>query len=162
MIQLPDKHLWSICIVMLVVSACSPEGSRKPAAFEPVTAQVSLGERIARCNTVHSLTLPHEVVARYSLSTGEDLAFISCSLQTTATEPPSNIPARVSGLRSALTGATASLEFKEILEGDAVSYIAPFDLTAASELRFDVLLMDADTQAKYEVNLRQKDVSGRV
>jgi len=100
-------------------------------------------------------------VQRYSLSIGEDLAFISCSLQID-TEPPSNIPARVSGIQTALTGATASLEFKEILEGGAVSYIAPFDLAAASEIRFDVLLVDADTQAKDEVNLRQEDVSGRV
>lgn len=146
---------------MFASLACSPDSARKPAAFEPVRVQVSSGDRIARCNTVHSQTLPAEVVRRYELSTGEDLAFISCSLQI-ASEPPSNIPAKVSGIRSALTGATATLDFKEILQGDAVSYIAPFDLTAASEMRFDVLLVDPETQAKYEVELRQEDVSGRV
>lgn len=60
-----------------------------------------------------------------------------------------------------LTGARASLEFEEILQGDAVSYIAPFDLTAASELRFDVTLVDSRTEGKYEVALRQEELSGR-
>lgn len=154
------KHASWVFALMLAMAACAPDDARKPAAFEPVRAQVSLGERIARCNTVHSQTLPEEVVRRYNLSVGEDLAFISCSLQT-QTEPPSNMPARVSGIQTALTGATASLDFKEILEGGAVSYIAPFDLTAASEIRFDVLLVDVDTRAKYEVSLRQEEVSGR-
>jgi hypothetical protein len=156
------NHSW-IFGVMLAMTACAPDDgddARKPAKFEAAKAQVSLGARIARCNTVHSETLPEEVVRRYNLSVGEDLAFISCSLQIAA-DPPSNIPARVSGIQTALTGATASLDFKEILEEGAVSYIAPFDLTAASEIRFDVLLVDVDTQAKYELNLRQDEVSGR-
>ena len=153
------RILWTFGVVF-ATAACSPESARKPAAFEPVRTQLVLGDRIARCNTVHSLTLPGEIVRRYELSAGEDLAFISCSLQR-ATDPPTNIPARISGRRTALTGATASLEFKEILDGGAVSYIAPFDLTAASEMRFDVLLVDPENQAEYNVQLRQDEVSGR-
>lgn len=140
--------------------ACAPESTRKPAAFEAVREQLVAGDRIARCNTVHSLTLPAEIVQRYELSTGEDLAFISCSLQV-ATDPPSNIPARVSGTQTALTGTSEALQFKEVLEGNAVSYIAPFDLTATSELRFDVQLADPDTHAEFDVQLRQADLSGR-
>lgn len=142
------------------MGACAPESTRKPAAFEPVREQLLSGDRIARCNTVHSLTLPPEILQRYELSAGEDLAFISCSLQI-ATQPPSNIPARVSGTQTALTGSSEELQFKEVLDRNAVSYIAPFDLTATSELRFDVQLADPDTNAVFDVQLRQAELSGR-
>ena len=152
------RSLFSLAAA-LCITGCSQDG--RPPAFEPVRTHVASGDRIARCNTVHSLTVPQEVIRRYELSTSEDLAFISCSLQM-ATDPPSNIPAKVIGVREDLTGTRASLEFEEILQGDAISYVAPFDLTAKSELRFEVVLVDPLTEAKYELTLRQEDLSGRV
>lgn len=90
MADLLTLRRWILLTAMLAIVGCSQSDERS--AFEPARTHVMLGDRIARCNTVHSLTLPQEVVQRYELSTGEDLAFISCSLQM-ATDPPSNIPA---------------------------------------------------------------------
>lgn len=146
--------------LILLVAGCGPEQERKPAAFEPTRVQVNADDHIARCNTVHSLTLPQAVLRSYGFEADADRAILSCSLQVTD-DVPVNIPARISGTATALTGATSQLEFKEILEEGAVSYVAAVDLAAKSAIRFDVSMTDLQTGARYNIELRQVELPGR-
>jgi hypothetical protein len=144
---------------LLAVVGCSREEYRTPAGFEPTRVEVRSEERVARCNTVHSLTLPEAVLRRYGLASGEDTAVLSCSLQTTD-QPPDNIPARVSGTATSLVGTSVPLDFKEILEGEAVSYVTTFDLTARSEIRFDLSIIDEQTGRNHAIEFSQVELPG--
>jgi hypothetical protein len=145
---------------LLAAVGCSREKESSPAGFEPTRAESRSDGRIARCNTVHSLTLPQEVLHRYDLVAGENTAVLSCSLQM-IDGSPDNIPARISGTATTLLGTTTPLNFKEILEERAVSYVTTFDLTARSEIRFDIQMVDEQTGRSYAVEFSQVELPGR-
>lgn len=50
------------------------------------------------------------------------------------------------------------LEFKEILDEGAVSYVAAFPTTAAPAVDFDVQLTDPQTGERYAVSFRQTEL----
>jgi hypothetical protein len=75
---------WTSVIALTVTVAltpCSDDPQRAPAGFSPARALVRQQGRIARCNTVHSLTLPADVMHHYGLRADEDTGVISCTLQ---------------------------------------------------------------------------------
>ena len=144
--------------MLLATAGCSREAG--PAAFEPTQVKLRFDERIARCNTVHSLTLPQAVLRRYDLVADEDTAELSCSLQM-ADGTPGNVPARIAGTATSLVGTTTPLDFKEILEERAVSYVTTFDLTARSEVRFDIQITDEQTGKDYAIEFSQVELPGR-
>jgi hypothetical protein len=109
---------------------------------------------------VHSLTLSDAVVRRYDFVAGQDTAILTCSLQTT-NGSLSNVPARISGTATTLIGTTTPLDFEEILEGRAVSYVATFDLAARSEIRFDISIIDEQTGRNNRIEFRQVELPGR-
>jgi len=150
----------AIVATLLALASCSREGERSPAGFEPTRAERRFDGHVARCNTVHSLTLPQAVLDRYELAAGEDTAVLSCSLQV-INGSPHNIPARISGTATTLVGTTTPLHFGEILEEQAVSYVTTFNLTAHSEIRFDIVMVDEQTGARYAVEFSQVELPGR-
>jgi Domain of unknown function (DUF4426) len=142
----------------------NPEGLAPPNAptgFSPAASVEKADDRIARCNTVHSLTLPTRVIERYDMSAADDVAVLSCSLQIEAGGAPQNIPADVTGTATLLTGRVSQLEFKEILDERAVAYIAPFSIDAISAIDFHVRLTDRQTGRAHEVRFRQSELPGR-
>jgi hypothetical protein len=100
------------------------------------------------------------VLRRYDLVADENTAVLSCSLQM-INESPGNIPARISGTATSLVGTTTPLDFREILEEQAVSYVTTFDLTARSEVRFDIQMVDEQTGKRYAVEFSQVELPGR-
>jgi Domain of unknown function (DUF4426) len=141
------------------VAACAPP--HVPPGFGPAGAESREGRHIARCNTVHSLTLPKQIIQRYGLEANENTAIISCELQLQDAGPPRNVPARISGTQTLLTGRTTPLEFKEIEDEGSVSYLAPFSIAAKLAIEFDVALTDTRTGETYRVKLRQSELPGR-
>jgi hypothetical protein len=162
----------AVAVIAVVVSsllgACDFDASRqagtpdKPRGFESSSGIVRDQGHLARCNTVHSLTLPREIQQRYRVKAHDDTAVISCSLQVESVGSPTNVAARVSGTQTLLTGRTTPLDFKEILDEDAVSYVATFSIAAKLAIDFNVTLTDLQSGATYRVKLRQSDLPGRL
>ena len=98
---------------------------------------------------------------RYATGADEDLAILSCSLQVDEGGTLRNIPAEISGTATLLTGRTTQLQFKEILDQGAISYISPFSIEATSAIDFNVKLVDRQTGKTHEVRVRQSDLPGR-
>jgi len=152
----------ALASAMAVLSGCDHDARRSPAGFSPAHAMVRAHGRIARCNTVHSLTLPSAVIQRYGLHAADETGIISCSLQLVTDDVPANTRALISGIARTLTGNAERLSFKEVLDQGAVSYVATFPLTAASRIDFDVEMYDPITGRRYEVELRQSALPGRL
>jgi hypothetical protein len=72
-----------------------------------------------------------------------------------------NIPADISGTATLLTGRATPLDFKEILDEGAVSYISPFSIEATSAVDFNIKLTDRQTGKTYDVQFRQSELPGR-
>jgi hypothetical protein len=148
----------------LATGACGDSrdsGGSKPAGFAPTRAVVSERGRIARCNTVHSLTLPWTVIRRYGLHADEATGVISCSLQLHSNGMPVNTRALISGTARTLTGDVERLGFKQVLDQGSVTYVATFPLAATSRIDFDVDMYDPLTGHRYEVQFRQSALPGR-
>lgn len=149
------------------LSACGVESPNaagvpdKPHGFEPASVVVREDSRVARCNTVHSLTLPAQIRERYSVPADESTAVISCSLQSEDGTPP-NIASRASGTQTVLTGRTSPLQFREAVNEGVTVHMATFAIDAKSEIEFDVELRDERTGKSYVVELRQSELPGRL
>lgn len=157
--------MWAGAVAMgaaLMLAGCGERGQPSPAGFSPARAVVREQGRIARCNTVHSLTLPASVMSRYGLHAGDDTGVISCSLQLLSNGMPVNTRALISGISRTLTGNAERLGFKEVLDEGAVTYVATFPLTAASRIDFEVDMYDPITGKRYEVRLQQTGLPGRL
>ena len=146
----------------LTLAGCDERGQPSPAGFSPARAVIREQGRIARCNTVHSLTLPASIMSRYGLHAGDETGVISCSLQLLTNGMPVNTRALISGFAKTLTGNTERLGFKEVLDKGAVTYVATFPLTAASRIDFEVDMYDPVTGRRYEVELQQTGLPGRL
>lgn len=163
------SKLLTVSSFVLLIVGCSREDSapaglaapHAPAGFAPASETVRENARIARCNTVHSLTLPTSIVERYGVQANDETGVISCSLQVDHGGPPTNVAAQISGTVTTLTGQVSPVEFKEILEEGAVSYVGTFSIEAASSLDFEVSLIDSATGTAYRVALQQSDLPGR-
>lgn len=142
------------------LTGCQKNAERKPAKFEPQRTQKEAQNRIARCNTVHTLTLPATVLDRYGIPAGDDTAVLSCSLQV-ATEPPTNIPARISAEIQSLSGPSEPLTFKQILDQGAVSYVAPFSIAGRLKINFSIQIVDPQSDQRFELHLTQAALPGR-
>lgn len=140
-------------LAALLGSACDSEYGVD--AFAPTQEVVRADERIARCNTVHSLRLPQAIRDRYDFPADENTAVISCSLQIVVDGVTQNLPAEVSGTATTLTGNLKPLGFREVVTEDALSYVATFALEAKHEVRFDLEIADEQTGTRYEMRFVQ-------
>lgn len=136
----------------LLVSGCDSDDVD---AFAPTREIVRADDRIARCNTVHSLRLPEETRSRYGFPADENTGVISCSLQIVKDAITQNLSAEVSGTGTTLTGNLKPLGFREAVTDDALAYIATFSLEAKHEIRFDVAIVDEQTGKRYDVRFVQ-------
>ena len=150
---------WLFLTTVVSLSACerSDPGAAigVPASFAPTSKVVQANGRTARCNTVHSLTLPAPMVEKLNLNVDADTAVISCSLQVIEDGVAANLPARVHGTATALSGNIAPIEFKEIVEAEALSYVGTFSIAGKAGVRFDVTIVDPQTAARYELDFEQ-------
>lgn len=126
-----------------------------PASFAPAEQVVRDEGRIARCNTVHSFSLPTRMVEKLNVNAGPETAVISCVLQAVENGAVRVLPAQVRGTATALSGSSRQLEFHEVLEEDTRSYVASFTIDARVGIRFDVSILDPQTGVTYEVAFEQ-------
>lgn len=146
---------------VVFLAACGPNNPGTttpigaPSSFAPVQKVVRGDGRIARCNTVHSSTLPAQMIERLNLDVGPDTAVISCALQATENGVIRVLPAQVRGTATALSGNIRELNFHEVTEQETVAYVASFTIDARVGIRFDVTIVDPQTGASYAVEFEQ-------
>lgn len=147
--------------VVLLLAACErgdPESETPigvPASFAPTEEVVQANGRTARCNTVHSLTLPQRMIDRLNLAVGADTAVISCSLQAVEDGIVVNLPVHVSGTVTTLAGNIADIDFTQVVEEETVSYVGQFAIDGKAGVRFDVTMVEPRTGARYQLDFEQ-------
>lgn len=129
-----------------------------PASFSPAQEVLRTDDRTVRCNTVHSLTLPQRIVDRFDLTVDRNTAVVSCSLQVAEDGAVRNLPALVSGTATALAGNISSIDFKEVVEEETVSYVGTFAMQAKAGVRFDITVVDPQTGVHYRIDFEQTAV----
>lgn len=153
--------LFAVVLTVAALSACDSR-DRAPPGFSPTRETLREAGHIARCNTVHSLTLPVSVMHRYGIEPDRNKAVLSCSLQVVTDGAPANVAAQVEGTATVLTGRTTAIEFQEILETGAISYLGAFTLAGKSRIAFNVRMTDLRTGQMFTLDFEQADLPGRL
>jgi hypothetical protein len=113
------------------------------AVIVPASAEQkrSIGAYDAHYSVVPTLFLKPEIAARHGISRGRDRALLNVSvLDRTDTQ----VKATVSGTVRNLLGQQLKLEFREVLDGTAVYYLAVVQHTDREVLRFDIDITTPD------------------
>ena len=84
---------------------------------------------------MNTLFLQPDIAARYNVTRANDRAIVNLSV---VDDSGTAVSAEITGSTVNLLSQTASLEFAEIKEGDAIYYIAPLRYTDQDVLRFKV------------------------
>lgn len=154
-----SRALLSLGVVLLVgCGRGDPDPAKSigmPSSFSPAEKVVQANDRTVRCNTVHSMTLPPPIVDRLNFTVAPDTAVISCSLQVVRDGRVLNLPARVLGTVTTLSGNIAEIDFKQVLEEETVSYVGQFTIDGKAGVRFDVTVVDPQSGARYELDFEQ-------
>ncbi len=111
-----------------------------------------------RCTSIQSSELPNEVIDIYEVQESSvDTAIISCVLQEEdADHIMPNIEGTFTGYMQNLIGHRTTLYFRPILEKNAVTYIATYEQTSASPVRFWMTVSIGDSKHKFEFQAPSK------
>jgi hypothetical protein len=125
-------------------------------AFTQAEARIYIVESFdtytVRCTSMQTSELPNEVIDRYEVQeSSDDTGIISCVLQEEdADMAMPNIEGTFTGYMQNLIGQRTSLHFRPILENNAVSYIATYERTSASPVRFWMTVSIDDAMHEFE------------
>ncbi len=91
-----------------------------------------------RCSSIETSELPNAVIDGYNvLELSDDTGIVSCVLQSeSAGQALSNVEGSFSGYMQNLIGHRKTLSFKPGLENSAVTYLATYERTSTSPVRF--------------------------
>jgi hypothetical protein len=97
-----------------------------------------------RCSTIRSTELPDEVLNRYAVVAEDAIGVLSCVVQ----EPQAdgtyrNTRADVTANVTNLVGMVQGSPVREVLQGDAVTYIATYQIPNDNPLTFDLVIEPA-------------------
>lgn len=124
MIKYPH-HLF-ILFIALFSSGISAENSKQ------------FGDYIIHYNSFRSDTLTPEIAKAYSLTRRNNRMVVNITVQKKDGDVTRPVKANVSGFASNLTGQIKDLEFKEILDGEAIYYLAQSQVSNHETLKFDI------------------------
>jgi len=96
------------------------------------------GEYIIHYNSFRSDTLTPEIAKAYSLTRRNNRMVVNITVQKKSGNTTIPVKAKVSGFASNLTGQIKNLEFKEILDGEAIYYLAQSQVSNQETLKFDI------------------------
>ena len=157
---LGNSLFWAAATSTFLAGCDSPD--RAPAGFSPAQVTVREHDHIARCNTVHSLTVPASLSHRYGIAPDENTAVITCALQVATGAAPANVAAQVQGSATAQAGRATSVEFKKVVGPSVILYLGSFALTDSPAIELNVRLTDLRTGAAFDLQLAQAGLPGRM
>jgi hypothetical protein len=134
--------------LLLMLTAALTAALTAPAHAEQ---KRSIGAYDAHYSIVPTLFLKPEVAARHGIRRGRDRALLNVSVLDRSDTP---VKAAVSGTVRNLLGQQLNLEFREVLDGTAVYYLAVVQHTNREVLRFVIDITTPDT-AVHQLDLTQ-------
>ncbi|MFT7524985.1 MAG: hypothetical protein ACI9LY_000117 [Arenicella sp.] len=105
-----------------------------------------------RCSAIQTSELPNEVIDRYDIrEPSDDTGIISCVLQEEdADNVMRNIEGSFNGYLLNIIGQRTTMNFRAILENKAVTYIASYERTSTSPVRFWMTVSTGESKHEFE------------
>ena len=124
-----------------------------------VTAEnvVQFGDYAVHYNALRTDVLTPEIAQAYRLTRRNNRAMINITVQKRSADGKT-MPhkAKVDGFASNLTAQVKNLEFREILDGDAIYYIAETQISNDETLNFEIKVTPEGNATSTQVKFNQK------
>lgn len=113
----------------------------------------SLGKWDVHYMAVNSTFFPAEVARAYDIVRSRNNMLINVSVLDKNSQQAQSVA--MSGIARNLIGTTSELEFKEVVDGDAIYYLAVLPFRDEEHYRFDIKIMQGNNQQtlKFEQKL---------
>ncbi len=116
----------------------------------------TFGDYIVHYNAFRSDTLTPEIAKAYSLTRRNNRMVVNITVLKKSGDTTTPVKASVSGFASNLTGQVKDLEFKEILDGKAIYYLAQSQVSNRETLKFEVKITPTGETLVAKVNFKQQ------
>ncbi|VAW66402.1 hypothetical protein MNBD_GAMMA11-3333 [hydrothermal vent metagenome] len=116
----------------------------------------TFGDYIIHFNAFRSDTLTPEIAKAYSLTRRNNRMVINITVQKKKGNTTTPVKASISGFASNLTGQVKNLEFKEILDGEAIYYLAQSKVSNRETLKFEIKATPAGEKLVAQINFKQQ------
>lgn len=98
----------------------------------------SFGDYVVHYNAFRSDTLTPEIAKAYQLTRRNNRLVVNIAVLKKDMGHTTPVKANVSGFASNLTGQVKDLEFKEVVEADAIYYLAQAQVSNRETLKFEI------------------------
>ena len=116
----------------------------------------SFGQWDAHYMVLPTTKLSQEVANSYGITRSNNMAFANIAIMDNAAPTLTGVPSNLTGQYTNLVGQTRDLEFEEIVEGDAVYYIAVFRFPHRERLRFSIDFQPEPDDRTYTLEFQQE------
>jgi len=113
------------------------------------------GDYLVHYNAFRSDSLTPEIAKAYSLTRRNNRMVINITVQKKDGTTTTPVKADVSGFASNLTGQVKNLKFKEVLDGNAIYYLAQSQVSNRETLKFDIKAIPAGETLVANVKFKQ-------
>lgn len=109
---------------------------------------------------VHYMVLPTtmlsaDVASAYGIQRANNRAFANIAVMDNEAESLAGMPSDITGEYTNLVGQSRELTFQQVVEGDAVYYIAEFRFPHRERLRFDIQFQPQGDPRGYTLTFEQ-------
>ncbi len=116
----------------------------------------TFGDYIIHFNAFRSDTLTPEIARAYSLTRRNNRMVVNITVQKKTGNTTTPVKANISGFASNLTGQIKNLEFKEILDGKAIYYLAQSQVSNRETLKFEIKATPSGEKLVAQIKFKQQ------
>lgn len=98
----------------------------------------SFGDYVVHYNAFRSDTLTPEIAKAYQLTRRNNRMVVNITVLKKDNNQTTPVKSKVSGFASNLTGQVKELNFKEVVEADAIYYLAQAQISNRETLKFEI------------------------
>lgn len=118
---------------------------------------VTVGDYVVHYNAFRSDTLTPEIAQAYQITRRNNRIVVNIAVQKKLPGGKTQaVKAVISGFASNLTGQTKDMDFREILDGDAIYYIAQSQVSNQEVLNFELKVKPDNSGRTANIKFRQK------
>lgn len=116
----------------------------------------TFGDYVVHYNAFRSDTLTPEIAKTYQLTRRNNRMVLNITVLKKNNNGTTPVKAKVSGFASNLTGQVKELEFKEVVEENAIYYLAQAQVSHKETLKFDIKTTPEGQQRSTRVRFDQQ------
>jgi hypothetical protein len=154
-------HAAATAVLLTMLTACGPgggpaDGPRGAPAMPSAASSKDFGEYVVHFSAVQTDDLAPEVAQRHGIVRSENRAMLNVSmLQKQVEGPPEPVAGRVDVSATNLTGQLKNVNVREVVDGQAVYYIAEIPVSDGETLIFDISARPEGATSDFEVRFKQ-------